>query len=307
MTQKPPSVNINVDPGLSYLTAATIIPEGSLQYGSSASLAQNAAANNALQKVSSIVYVNNTMRAAGANNEIQLNINGTISGDNELRYDANTNVLSAGGLVLTNDLTVYGTTRVGNVTALKIGGGNPGDFLVNRGNGNVNWGTPSDYQLPTNWNATTGPTRIVNKPQLANIAVTGSYFDLTNAPALALVATTANYSHLVNRPIIPGNTSQLQNDSGFITASDLSNVNLGNATFNSTVNWSNVAGRPTTVSAFTNDAGYMTAAQVQAYVTSRLAELDSSINIDGGTAFGDTLDGGSASSNQTTTIDGGIA
>ena len=63
-----------------------------------------------------------------------------------------------------------------------------------------------------------------NKPNLATVAMTGNYNDLTNKPILATVATSGNYNDLSNRPTIP------------------------------TV--------PTNVSAFTNDAGYITTAQV---------------------------------------------
>ncbi len=63
-----------------------------------------------------------------------------------------------------------------------------------------------------------------NKPNLATVAMTGNYNDLTNKPILATVATSGNYNDLSNRPTVP------------------------------TV--------PTNVSAFTNDAGYITTAQV---------------------------------------------
>lgn len=299
MSQQPVQVNIDADPGLNYLSSPTIelIAEGKLFSTGPGTTSNVGDVMNSLQRISTVVYVNNTMHAGGANNEVQINIDGNITGDNEFRYDANTNVLTTGGLVLTGNLSVYGTSNLGNVSSLKIGAGNPGQFLVSQGNSNVNWGTPSDYQLPSDWNALIGVQRIVNKPLLANIATTGSYYDLHDAPNLALVATTANYVHLINRPVIPGNTSQLQNDSGFLTASDIANINLGNATFNTVVDWANVINKPSNVSEFTNDAGYMTLAEVQTYVAAQLASVVASINIDGGTS----------SSTNITTIDGGAA
>ena len=63
-------------------------------------------------------------------------------------------------------------------------------------------------------------------PALAAVATTGSYTDLSNTPALATVATTGSFSDLTNKPTIPTATSQLTNDSGFITTD--TNTNIGN-------------------------------------------------------------------------------
>lgn len=59
---------------------------------------------------------------------------------------------------------------------------------------------------------------------------------IKNKPSLATVATSGSYADLTNKPSIPSATSDLVNDSGFITSSAI----------------------PTNVSAFTNDAGYST-------------------------------------------------
>ena len=77
---------------------------------------------------------------------------------------------------------------------------------------------------------------LTNKPDLsvyaetadlATVATTGDYEDLTNKPTipvlptLATVATSGSYTDLSNKPTIPSATSDLTNDSGFITSSDL--------------------------------------------------------------------------------------
>lgn len=54
-------------------------------------------------------------------------------------------------------------------------------------------------------------------PTLATVATSGSYNDLTQKPALANVATSGAYGDLTGRPTIPTATSDLTNDSGFIT------------------------------------------------------------------------------------------
>jgi hypothetical protein len=71
-------------------------------------------------------------------------------------------------------------------------------------------------QLPADWTATTGSTRILNKPTLFG----GAYSDLTGLPTLATVATSGSYLDLSNRPStlspartsIAGTTTSLSND-----------------------------------------------------------------------------------------------
>ena len=82
----------------------------------------------------------------------------------------------------------------------------------------------------------------------------GDYNSLTNTPNLAAVATSGSYSDLSGTPeipTVPTNVSAFTNDAGYLTA----------ATVQAAVTI------PTNVSAFTNDAGYLTAATVQDAVT----------------------------------------
>ena len=55
---------------------------------------------------------------------------------------------------------------------------------------------------------------LTDKPSLFN----GDYADLTNKPSLF----SGNYNDLTNKPTIPTTTSQLTNNSGFVTSSDVS-------------------------------------------------------------------------------------
>lgn len=73
-------------------------------------------------------------------------------------------------------------------------------------------------------------TDITNWNNKSNFS--GSYNDLTNKPTLF----SGNYNDLSNKPTIPSKTSNLTNDSGFITSSSL----------------------PTKVSDLTNDSGFIT-------------------------------------------------
>lgn len=100
-------------------------------------------------------------------------------------------------------------------------------------------------QVNSDWNSNSGVSQILNKPQLSTVATTGDYDDLSNKPSipaaqvnsdwnatsgvseilnkpvLATVATTGSYNDLSNTPSIPTATSDLTNDSGFITLSDV--------------------------------------------------------------------------------------
>jgi hypothetical protein len=57
-----------------------------------------------------------------------------------------------------------------------------------------------------------------NSSALATVATSGAYNDLTGRPSLATVATTGVYNDLTGKPTIPTQTSQLTNNSGFLTA-----------------------------------------------------------------------------------------
>ena len=85
-------------------------------------------------------------------------------------------------------------------------------------------------QVPADWNATTGPSRILNKPVI---------------------------------PTVPANVSSFNNDAGYITASNIpSNISA----FNNDRGYITAANVPTNVSAFVNDRGYVTAAEIPAQV-----------------------------------------
>lgn len=95
-------------------------------------------------------------------------------------------------------------------------------------------------QVNSDWNAVSGVSEILNKPTLATVATSGSYNDLSNKPDLsvyaesadlATVATTGAYSDLTGTPTIPTATSDLTNDSGFITSADLPTIDQ---TYNAT-------------------------------------------------------------------------
>lgn len=58
-------------------------------------------------------------------------------------------------------------------------------------------------QVNSDWTATSGPARILNKPSISMVGMTGQYADLLGAPSLATVATTGAYADLAGKPSIP--------------------------------------------------------------------------------------------------------
>lgn len=132
------------------------------------------------------------------------------------------------------DLSIYAETA--NLATVATTGDY--DDLVNRP-------TIPAAQINSDWNSNSGVSQILNKPTLSTVATTGDYDDLVNKPSipaaqvnadwnsssgvseilnkpsLAAVATSGDYSDLSNTPSIPTATSDLTNDSGFITLSDV--------------------------------------------------------------------------------------
>ncbi len=80
-------------------------------------------------------------------------------------------------------------------------------------------------QVQADWNATEGMGVIANKPTLAAVATSGSYNSLTDTPT------------------IPTSTSQLTNNSGFITSADV--PEQVQADWNATTGVSAIANKPT--------------------------------------------------------------
>lgn len=133
-------------------------------------------------------------------------------------------------------------------------------------------------QVSADWSSTAGVSQILNKPTLSSIAITGNYADLLGKPALSTVSSTGSYSDLINKPSIPA--AQINSDwnstsglSQIINKPALSSVAISGS-YNDLINkpaiyiFSGLASQytkgdgtyatfPTTLSSFTNDAGYL--------------------------------------------------
>lgn len=86
----------------------------------------------------------------------------------------------------------------------------------------------AEVNVQSDWSvtSTSSDAYIKNKPTLAAVATSGAYSDLTGAPTLATVATSGAYSDLSGKPTIPTATSELTNDSNYV--SDSSYVHTDN-------------------------------------------------------------------------------
>lgn len=62
--------------------------------------------------------------------------------------------------------------------------------------------TAGAAQVNADWTAITGPARILNKPTISTVGMTGQYADLLGAPSFSTVATTGAYADLSGKPTL---------------------------------------------------------------------------------------------------------
>lgn len=95
--------------------------------------------------------------------------------------------------------------------------------------------------------------------------------DITGKPSFAAVATSGSYNDLTDKPTIPSldgyATQQWVSNQGFAVA-----ASLGALAYKNGMSWSEVSGRPTKLSDFTNDAGFITSAALAGYLKEEDAE-----------------------------------
>lgn len=100
-------------------------------------------------------------------------------------------------------IQVNGTQNLGdNTTPLNLKAGSNVTLTANGGDVTIA-AASAPSQVNADWTATSGPAEILNKPNLATVATSGSYNDLSNTPNLATVATSGSYTDLSNTPTIP--------------------------------------------------------------------------------------------------------
>ena len=119
-----------------------------------------------------------------------------------------------------------------------------------------------------------------------------NWSDILNKPTFATVATSGSYNDLSDKPTIPTKTSQLTNDSGFITSNALNGYAtetwVGQQGYLTSVAWGDITDKPTlstvatsgsyndltdkptiptTTGELTNDSGFITSNALNGYAT----------------------------------------
>ena len=167
-------------------------------------------------------------------------------------------------------------------------------------------------QVNADWNATSGVAQILHKPTLATVATSGSYNDLSNKPTipaaqvntdwnatsgiaqilnkptLAPVATSGSYNDLSNKPTIPAAQVNADWNATSGVAQILHKPTL--ATVATSGNYNDLTNKPTiptvpsNVSAFQNDAGYISSQNIQQYLPEVPAQVNADWNATSGVA-----------------------
>lgn len=86
--------------------------------------------------------------------------------------------------------------------------------------GGSTWGNISGT-LSDQTDLETALSEKANTADLGPVCFSNDYDDLNDKPNLAQVATSGSYNDLTNKPSIPSKTSDLTNDSGFVSQSNL--------------------------------------------------------------------------------------
>lgn len=98
-------------------------------------------------------------------------------------------------------------------------------------------------QVKSDWNAPSGPEQILNKPNLATVATSGAYSDLSGKPTIPPALTNGNMAKVLDGVAAPANPSSdklkvfKQTTGGVWTPEDLPfGLSIRDLTFNSTLN-----------------------------------------------------------------------
>lgn len=263
-----------------------------------------------------------SLNTIGADNQVLINKNNLAAGDEELTYDANTNILTAETLSV-GRINVALNANLGLPSRVKITGGSSGYVLSTDGTGNLSWisqqvasttwssitgkptfatvATSGNYNdlanIPTGMATTTYVDNLVanvtyanlsDSPVLATVATTGAYNDLSNLPNLSAVALSGNYNDLANKPSIPS-ISGLATE--IYVNNKIANVTYANLTGTPTI--------PTHTSNLVNDSSYALTSAIPTDIanladatnllTSGIALTDLSIGTDNSASGGGSL------------------
>lgn len=195
-----------------------------------------------------------------------------------------------------NDLSNKPTIPTVNNATLTIqkNGTSVGTFTAN-----ASTNATANITVPTKVSELTNDSSYAKTTDLATVATSGSYSDLSNKPTIPAAQVnsdwnaTSGLAQILNKPTIPTKTSQLTNDSNYATTSAIptktsqltNNGADGTSTYVeandlSTVatsgSYSDLSGKPTIptkTSQLTNDSNYATSSDIQTAVASKQDKL----------------------------------
>lgn len=129
--------------------------------------------------------------------------------------------------------------------------GHPGEYLMTNGAGVLSWSPASGggvAQVNSDWNATSGVAQILNRPTLASVATTGNYNDLNNLPTIPASQVNSDWN-------ATSGVAKILNKPDFAAVAT-------SGSYNDLTNTPNIPTVPVNISAFNNDSGYITSAQI---------------------------------------------
>lgn len=187
---------------------------------------------------------------------------------------------------------------------------------------------PDSVTIPTKTSdlqndGASGTSTYVQTNELATVATSGSYNDLSNKPTIPAAQVNSDWNansgvaQILNKPSIPTKTSDLTNDSGYVNATQAANaapvqsvngqtgtVSLGASDVGALPNTTAI---PTKTSDLTNDSDYTTAAATDAKLALKAASAGASANyaakLTASIPFG-SLDSTSTATAMTATVPG---
>lgn len=214
-----------------------------------------------------------------ANNTTNIILNARINGDNlilTVNDGSNSDSITLALPTVPTNVSAF-TNDIGYITSVDVQEAANIPTNVSAFTNDAGYITSSDVpaQVNADWNATSGNAQIMNKPNLATVATSGSYDDLTNKPNLF----DGNYNNLTNKPTlfdgdynsltntpaiptVPTNVSAFTNDANYITSDDI--PTQVNADWNAESGLAQILNKPTiptiptNISAFHNDSQYVT-------------------------------------------------
>lgn len=229
MANQNPTVDTTSDPSLQYIADnlynRTVIPTNkptSVSVGTSiggVQTAGNPVVINEIKNVTQVTLTPPSGRPAipgGIPGQVQINIDNGLSGSPGLTYDPTNSALHASNVVATH-IELINSANLGDVSRVKLAGGNPGGTLQTDGNGNLSFvdvvipsltgyateswvNTNIVAGAPVNLNTLVEIATAINNDNNFHTTVTTALSGKADTSSLSTVATSGSYNDLTNKP-----------------------------------------------------------------------------------------------------------